>query len=280
MYRLGKMGSCNFQVNTWLRRMQLNTNGIDSSKWRLTDKYLTCRTLADSWPGRGDDDQCNPSEFLHARVLHASFSIHHLFVHEVMMNRRQALDILSKKNLVDSPGDFKFTTLSLSLSLSLFLSLSQSFFCSAFWILERELERIDVNLQKLRLEVRGKEFTPQYVHENADLGVSVDFERGFIYHGTLFFLLEILNENNELVSRAHFTRKSSPIICVHRCDEERGSEDGVVLAKGHTYTLTLREVSRTRVYDETGRIKTDECGQPVFEHDIIDDAIWSFIKFR
>ena len=41
-------------------------NGVYSSKWQLTDKYLSWGTLADLRPGGDHSDQCNLSEILHA----------------------------------------------------------------------------------------------------------------------------------------------------------------------------------------------------------------------
>ena len=48
----------------WTRMFSLQTNGVYSLKWRLTDRYLKWGTLADPRPGPADADQCKSSDFL------------------------------------------------------------------------------------------------------------------------------------------------------------------------------------------------------------------------
>ena len=50
--------ACFHRVLTWI------FNGVYSSKWRLTDRYLRWGTLADPRPDRGHGDQFKSSEFL------------------------------------------------------------------------------------------------------------------------------------------------------------------------------------------------------------------------
>ena len=56
----------------WLER-----NGVYSSNWRLTEKYLTWGTPADQRSGWGQSDQWNLSELLHK--LHISGFTHYVF---------------------------------------------------------------------------------------------------------------------------------------------------------------------------------------------------------